>query len=116
MSSAALIEAQKGLTGTLVTTDYLGHETLEAYSPLEIKDSQLHWSIVAKVDTAEAFAHESAFTRTTVLASTGIIFLVCLLAIYLAQIFVRPIRRLQAGAQRIIAGDYHVAIPVETHD
>jgi len=81
-----------------------------------IKDSDLHWSIVAKVTTDEAFARESSFTKTMVLVTTGIIFLVCLLAIYLAQIFVRPIRRLESGAQRISAGDYNVAIPVDTRD
>ena len=46
-----------------------------------IKDSELHWSIVAKVDTAEAFAKEATFTRTMVLVTAGMIFVVCLLAI-----------------------------------
>lgn len=81
-----------------------------------IKDSDLHWSIVAKVDTSEAFARETSFTKIMVLVTTGIIFVVCLLAIYLAQIFVRPIRRLETGAQRISAGDYNVTIPVDTRD
>jgi class 3 adenylate cyclase len=116
MASAATLKAQQGETGTLITEDYLGQDTLQAYAPLVIKDSDLHWSIVAKVTTSEAFARESSFTKTMVLVTTGIIFLVCLLAIYLAQIFVRPIRRLEAGAQRISAGDYNVAIPVDSRD
>lgn len=116
MTSAATVNAQRGETGTIITKDYLGQNTLQAYAPLVIKDSDLHWSIVAKVTTGEAFARESSFTKTMVLVTTGIIFLVCLLAIYLAQIFVRPIRRLESGAQRISAGDYNVAIPVETRD
>ena len=116
MTSAATLNAQKGETGTVITKDYLGQETLQAYAPLVIKDSELHWSIVAKVTTAEAFARETAFTKTVVLVTTGIVFVVCLLAISLAQIFVRPIRRLEAGAQRISAGDYNVAIPVDSRD
>nr|WP_237752721.1 adenylate/guanylate cyclase domain-containing protein [Mycolicibacterium aromaticivorans] len=116
MTSAATRNAQKGETGTIITQDYLGQDTLQAYAPVVIKDSDLHWSIVAKVDTSEAFARETSFTKTMVLVTTGIIFVVCLLAIYLAQIFVRPIRRLEAGAQRISAGDYNVAIPVDTRD
>ncbi len=116
MSSAATVNAQRGETGTVITPDYLGQDTLQAYAPLVIKDSELHWSIVAKVTTREAFAREASFTKTMVLVTTGIIFLVCLLAIYMAQIFVRPIRRLEAGAQRISAGDYNVAIPVDTRD
>lgn len=116
LASPAAREAQKGQTGTMVSDDYLGNETLQAYAPVVIKNADLHWSIIAKVDTAEAFAREAVFTRTMVLTTTGIIFLVCLLAAFLAQIFVRPIRRLESGAQRISAGDYNVILPVQTRD
>ncbi|MBS1694972.1 MAG: HAMP domain-containing protein [Actinobacteria bacterium] len=108
--------AQRGETGTLITRDYLGHDSLQAYAPVDLPGTDLHWSIVAKIDTAEAFAPERAFTRTIVLASAGIVFVVCIVAMLLAQLFVRPIRRLEAGAQRITGGDYDVAIPVETRD
>ncbi len=108
-------EAQKGLSGTTVTRDYLGRETIQAYAPIGA-DIGFRWSLVAKIDTNEAFAREAAFARTVVLATTGIIFLVCLLAVILAQVFLRPIRRLEAGVERISAGDYNVDIPVETRD
>jgi class 3 adenylate cyclase len=114
--SPATKNAQKGETGTLIATDYLGRDALQSYAPVVVKDSELHWSIVAKVDTAEAFAKEATFTKTMVLVTVGMIFGVCLLAILLAQIFVRPIRRLEEGAQRISAGDYDVAIPVNSRD
>jgi class 3 adenylate cyclase len=107
---------QRGESGTMITTDYLGHETLQAYAPVQIPDSGLHWSIVAKLDTAEAFARESAFTKTMVISTAAIIFVVCLAAMIAAQVFVRPIRRLEAGAQKISGGDYKVAIPVESRD
>lgn len=108
-------EAQKGYSGTVIAQDYLGHQSIQAYAPIG-KSAGLHWSIVAKIDTKEAFAPEATFTRIVVLATTGIIFLVCLLAVLLAQVFLRPIRRLEAGVQRIGAGDYSVEIPVETRD
>nr|WP_309224927.1 adenylate/guanylate cyclase domain-containing protein [Mycolicibacterium sp. CBMA 234] len=108
--------AQRGESGTQITTDYLGRESLEAYAPVVIPDSDLNWSIIAKVDTSEAFEKEADFTRTMVLSTVGIIFAVCVAAVFLAQLFVRPIRRLEAGAQRISAGDYDVAIPVDTRD
>ncbi|MFN8071091.1 MAG: adenylate/guanylate cyclase domain-containing protein [Mycobacterium sp.] len=108
-------EAQKGYSGTLITKDYLGEETIQAYEPTG-KIADLHWSLVAKIDTKEAFAREATFTRIVVLATTGIIFLVCLLAVILAQVFLRPIRRLEAGVQRVAAGDYQVDVPVETRD
>ena len=108
--------AQRGQTGTMITTDYLGHETLQAYAPVSISNTELHWSIIAKIDTSEAFAPASAFTRTLVLSTVGIIFVVCLAAMFAAQVFVRPIRKLEAGAQKIGAGDYDISIPVETRD
>jgi class 3 adenylate cyclase len=114
--SDATRAAQKGQSGTVITTDYLGQETLQAYAPVDISDSSLHWSIVAKIDTAEAFARESAFARTMVLSTVGIIFVVCLAAVVAAQLFVRPLRKLEAGAQKISAGNYDVAIPVESRD
>jgi len=116
ITSDATGAAQRGQSGTMITTDYLGHETLQAYAPVLISDGELHWSIVAKIDTAEAFARESAFTRTMVLSTVGIIFVVCLAATVAAQLFVRPIRKLEAGAQKVSAGNYDVAIPVESRD
>jgi class 3 adenylate cyclase len=116
VASEATRAAQRGQSGTMITTDYLGHETLQAYAPALISGGELHWSIVAKLDTSEAFARESAFTRTMVLSTVGIIFVVCLAAMFAAQVFVRPIRKLEAGAQKISAGDYDVAIPVESRD
>ncbi|MBV9515448.1 MAG: HAMP domain-containing protein [Mycobacteriaceae bacterium] len=116
ITSDATALAQRGQSGTMITTDYLGHETLQAYAPVLIANGQLHWSIVAKLDTSEAFARESEFTRTTVLSTVGIVFAVCLAAVFAAQVFVRPIRRLESGAQRISAGDYDVVIPVDTRD
>jgi class 3 adenylate cyclase len=112
----ATAKAMRGESGTEVTTDYLGQQTLQAYAPVDVPDSDLHWSIIAKVNTAEAFDREAAFTKTMVMSTTGIIFVVCLAAVFLAQLFVRPIRRLETGARRISAGDYHVLIPVETRD
>lgn len=108
--------ARQGDSGTLVDKDYLGHETLQAYAPVQLPNADLHWSIVAKVDTAEAFAPELAFTRTIVLTSVGIVFLVSIAAMLLAQLFVRPIRRLEVGARRITGGDYRTVVPVTSRD
>jgi class 3 adenylate cyclase len=106
--------AQRGQKGTLIADDYLGHDTLQAYAPVDV--SGLHWAVIAKIDTSEAFAPVSAFTRTLVLSTVVIIFIVCLAAMLLARLFVRPIRRLEAGAQRISSGDYGVAVPVQSRD
>ncbi|SRX94593.1 putative cyclase (adenylyl-or guanylyl-)(adenylate-or guanylate-) [Mycobacterium tuberculosis H37Rv] [Mycobacterium shimoidei] len=116
VASAGLRDAQRGQSGVVAGVDYLGNKELEAYAPLDIPNSDLHWSILATRDNSEAFAKVEAFTKKLVLTSTAIIFVICVASILLAQIFVRPIRRLEAGAERISAGDYSVKIPVTSRD
>jgi class 3 adenylate cyclase len=106
--------AQRGQRGTLIADDYLGKETLQAYAPADIPG--LRWNVIAKIDTSEAFAPVTAFTKTLVLSTAGIIFVVCIAAMLLARLFVRPIRRLESGAQQISSGDYGVAVPVVSRD
>jgi class 3 adenylate cyclase len=114
VASDATRNAQRGQTGTVIEDDYLGQKSLQAYAPVDLQG--LNWSIIAKIDTSEAFAPVSAFTRTLVLSTAVIIFVVCLAAMLLARLFVRPIRRLESGAQQISSGDYHVTLPVHTRD
>jgi class 3 adenylate cyclase len=114
VATQATRSAQRGQSGTVVEDDYLGQKTLQAYAPVQLKG--LHWSIIAKIDTAEAFAPVATFTRTLVLSTALIIFVVCLAAMLLARLFVRPIRRLEAGAQQISSGHYHVTLPVQSRD
>jgi class 3 adenylate cyclase len=114
VANEATRRAQRGQVGTIVEEDYLGRRTLTAYAPVDLHG--LNWSIIAKIDAREAFAPVLSFTRTLVLWTAVIIFLVSLAAMLLARLFVRPIRRLEAGAQRISSGDYQVALPVESRD
>lgn len=106
--------AQQGQSGTMIERDYLGQETLQAYAPANIPG--LDWSVIAKVDTDEAFAPVAAFTRNLVLSTAGIIFLVCLASMLLSRLFVRPIRKLEAGARQISAGDYGATVEVTSRD
>ena len=106
--------AQRGQRGTLIADDYLGHETLQAYAPADLPG--LRWTVITKVDTSEAFAPVAAFTRRLVLSTAAIIFIVCIAAMLLARLFVRPIRRLESGAQQIGSGDYGVTLPVTSRD
>ncbi|WP_285032522.1 adenylate/guanylate cyclase domain-containing protein [Mycolicibacterium sp. lyk4-40-TYG-92] len=107
--------AERGQSGVLIATDYLGQETLQSYAPVTV-GPDVTWSIVAKIDTAEAFAPERVFTRTMGVAVTAIVILDCLAAMALAQLFVRPIRRLEAGAQKVSRGEYDDVIPARTRD
>lgn len=106
--------ALQGQTGTTIDRDYLGHETLQAYAPVELPG--LSWAVVAKITTEEAFSPVTDFTRTLVLSTVAIILGVSMAAMVLSRLFVRPLRRLEAGAHRISAGNYGISLPVHTRD
>ncbi len=114
VGSEAADRARRGQSGTAIDVDYLGRRTLAAYAPVDV--SGLHWIMLAKIDTDEAFAPVSAFTKRLVFSTALIIFLVCVASMVLARMFVRPIHRLEAGAQRISTGDYDTVLPVLTRD
>lgn len=112
--SSAVQRALRGDTGTVITADYRGKEVFDSYAPLEIDG--LQWVIVAKVDTAEVFAPVDAFTRTLLLSVAGITILVSLLSLLLAQVFVRPVRRLQEAVRRVSAGELGAEAPMRSGD
>lgn len=114
--SAGLRAAQRGETGTVSATDYTGHKELEAYAPLTIANSDLHWSVLATRDDSDAFARLGQFSKTLVIAVTAMIFVICLASMLIAQAAMRPIRRLETGTRKISSGDYDINIPVRTRD
>ena len=106
--------ARRGETGTLVATDYLGHRALQAFAPLNLKG--LDWVVIASADSDEAFAPERNFARRLVRSTAVIIFIACLAAMLWSRLFVRPIKRLEDGAEQIASGDYTVRLPVDSKD
>lgn len=114
VANEASRQAQRGQSGTLIETDYLGNEALMSYAPVHL--AGLDWVVVAKIDTSEAFSPVSVFTRTLVLSTVGIILVVCVAAILLARFFVRPLRRLEVGARQISSGELGVSLPVLSRD
>jgi class 3 adenylate cyclase len=116
VATAAVRAAQRGQTGTVEDTGYLGNKELAAYAPLYVPNSDLRWSILATRDSAEAYDRIESFTRTLVLTTAVMVFVICVAAMLVAQIFVRPVRRLQGGAQAISAGNYDITVPVTSRD
>lgn len=106
--------ARRGETGTLIATNYLGRRALHSYAPLNLKG--LDWVIIASIDSDEAFAPESAFGKRLIRATVIVIFVACLAAIVWSKLFVRPIRRMEDGAEKISNGDYDVTLPVNSGD
>lgn len=107
-------KALAGDAGTMLTRDYLGRDSLTAYAPLGIDG--LSWVIIAQKTSAEALIPVEDFTRNLILSTAGMIVFVCLLSLVLAQVFVRPLRRLKQAAQRIAAGEEGVQVDAGSSD
>ena len=110
----AVTSALAGEDGTLLERDYLGRDSLTAYAPLTVDG--LNWVIVAQETSAEALVPVEDFTRNLILSTAGMIIFVCLLSLVLAQVFVRPLRRLKTAAQRIAAGEEGVQVDAGSSD
>ena len=115
VGTAGLLAAQRGETGVMAATDYTGHRELEAYSPLTIPNSDLHWSVMATRDNSDAFARLGKFSKGLAIAVSSMVFAVCVIAMFFAQAAVKPVRRLQEGAGKVASGDFNVNIPVRGH-
>ncbi len=100
VQTEAFRAAQRGRTGTVMDTGYLGDHELAAYGPLAVPNSDLRWSILATRDSSEANSRIEAFTRTLIVTAAALVFALCVLAMLIAQAFVRPIRRLRSGRGR----------------
>lgn len=114
VNTTPVTRALQGKSGTVIANDYRGKEVLAAYAPLEVDG--LRWVVVAQMDTSEAFAPVNEFARNIALALVGIIVLVSLLSLLLAQVFVRPIRRLQTAVNRVSSGDLGVEVQTKAGD
>jgi len=114
VSSQAVQLAQQGQTGTVVAPGSLGTETIAAYAPLGVEE--LGWSVIAEVDTSEAFAPVNQFTTNLFISSAILVLLVSILSLVIAQWFVRPLRRLQTAAEQIAAGQDGVTVDAGTAD
>ena len=114
IAGEAVTRALAGESSTLLERDYLGRDSLTAYAPLSVDG--LNWVIVAQETSAEALVPVEDFTRNLILSTAGMIIFVCLLSLVLAQIFVRPLRRLKTAAQRIAAGEEGVQVDAGSSD
>ncbi|MCS3442933.1 adenylate/guanylate cyclase domain-containing protein [Microbacterium phyllosphaerae] len=114
VNTQAVADAQAGRSGTTIGRDYLGRESVTAYAPLEIEG--LDWVIIARIDSEEAFAPVSDFTRTVLLSLLGILLGVSLLSLLLAQVFTRPVHRLVGAVHRVAEGDLDVQVPQGARD
>ncbi|MDN3495826.1 adenylate/guanylate cyclase domain-containing protein [Planococcus sp. APC 4015] len=114
VDSFSVQEANLGNTGTSISQDYIGGESITAYTPLEIEG--LDWVAVARIESSEAFAPVADFTRNLVLSTLAILLAVSVASLLLAQVFTRPIKRLVDAVRRVAGGDLAVQVPQGSRD
>ncbi|MGM7670778.1 adenylate/guanylate cyclase domain-containing protein [Microbacterium sp. A93] len=114
VNTFAVEEAQTGRSGITTGIGYLGSDSVTAYAPLEIDG--LDWVIIARMDSSEAFAPVTDFTRNVLLSMLGILLVVSLLSLLLAQVFTRPVHRLVGAVRRVAEGDLDVQVPQGSRD
>ncbi len=106
--------ALAGVEGTGEIIGYRGVPTLASWGPLAI--SGVNWALVAKIDTAEAFAPIYQLRRNLLLVGGLVLLAMASTAAWLSGALLGPLRELTAGVRRFAAGDYGASVPVRSQD
>ena len=106
--------ALAGVEGTGEIIGYRGIPTLASWGPLAIPG--VKWALVAKIDTAEAFAPIYQLQRDLLIVGGLALLVVIVIAAWLSRSLLGPLRELTAGVRRFAAGDYGAKVPVRTRD
>ncbi|WP_287310122.1 adenylate/guanylate cyclase domain-containing protein [Mesorhizobium sp.] len=106
--------ALAGVEGTGETIGYRGVPTLASWGPLAIPG--VKWALVAKIDSAEAFARIARLRQDLLLVGGLALLVVAATAAWLSRALLGPLRELTAGVKRFAAGDYGASVPVRTRD
>jgi class 3 adenylate cyclase len=110
----AASEALAGRRGTQIIRDYRDIPVLSSYAPLQIDG--LEWAILAEIDLSEAYAPIYAFGSQILISATLLMLLVTLLAMALANLFVKPINQLIKSARKVEAGQLDTLVELNTAD
>lgn len=114
VESRASTSGLAGAEGTGRIVDYDGSPVLASWGPLAI--AGVKWTVVAKIDAAEAF--EPIVHLQHDLALVGGLALVTVIAIgaWLSHSLAGPLADLTAGVRRFAAGDYDVKVSTRSRD
>ncbi|HWZ23453.1 MAG TPA: HAMP domain-containing protein, partial [Cytophagaceae bacterium] len=84
------------------------------YSNLKVND--VNWSIIAEMDTAEAFAPVQAYKKRMQLIALGIVILLTFTAFWISATIYKPINALAEGARALSKGNLDIKVNVSTKD
>lgn len=114
VKSEAVDEGLAGNTGYKIIKDYRQEEVASSYSPLKLEG--LNWVILAEKDVSEAYAVVKAFNKRMFVMTVGLILLITLIALWLANRFVRPVETLSEGVREISQGNTEYRVDIDSKD
>jgi len=106
--------ALAGIDGAGEIVGYRGMPTLASWGPVSVLGTR--WALVAKIDTAEAFAPVDRLRRELLIVAGIALVVVIATGAWLSRSLLGPLRELTVGVARFAAGDYGVKVPVHTRD
>lgn len=106
--------ALSGLYGTGHVVGSRGKSTLASWGPLEIPG--VNWALIAKIETAEAFAPVYRLRRDLAIVGGIALAVVIVIGAWLSRSLMGPLRELTTGVHRFAAGDYSAKVSVRSRD
>ncbi len=106
--------ALAGIEGTGQVIGNYGRSTLASWGPLAI--AGVHWALVAKIETAEAFAPIYRLQRDLMIVGGLALLIVIAIGAWLTRSLLGPLLELTAGVRRFAGGDHNAHVPVRTRD
>ena len=114
VNTKASENALRGQISTEIVKDYRGVDVLSSYAPIEI--GGMRWAILAEKDVAEAMAPLHNLRNQLLLILGAIAISVTLFSLLAAEVFSRPISKLENYVDRFSAGDTDVELDTSGTD
>lgn len=100
--------------GAGIGADFRGAEVIRSHSRLKLPG--LDWTLVAEMETEEAFAPIAALSRRLLATGMGVAVLFVAAAWVLSRSVTKPVLALVEGARRLGGRDFGVRLPVRSSD
>lgn len=123
LTAEEFAQVKDGLAQSLATLTYRGSPLLSSQAIVGTSDEQAEpflrssaWRTIATIEASEALAAVNTGAQAALVAGIATIGAAILLALVLAQLLTRPIRRLTLAAEQVQSGDLSARARVETGD
>ena len=114
LDTQATRAALAGTEGTGHVIGNYGKPTLASWGPLAVEG--VNWALVAKIETAEAFAPIYRLQRDLLIVGIFALVIVIGIGAWLTRSLLGPLLELTAGVRRFAAGDHAAHVPVRSQD